>query len=161
MHYEKLLQSPEQEMSRLCQCLGIQFVPSMLELGVGGADEWQFGDKKNPYKSVKPNDQNIDKWKKELENPQVWRFANDYLELLGSDTLSQMGYSYEILRQCLDEYYPSYPFRLWNTVSLEWLLKERTELASLDYGYYLLRIVVELQNRGLWGTFTQLINRGR
>ncbi len=153
LHYEKLLQYPEQEISQLCERLGIEFLPSMLEFGVANADKWQLGDKKDPYKSVKPNIQNIEQWKVELENPQVWRLVNDYLKLLGSDMIQQMGYSYEQLRQCLDEYYPPHRFRLWNTIPLQWLLKESTDFPTLNYGYYLVSKLNELQKKGVWGTF--------
>ncbi|MGB3405203.1 MAG: hypothetical protein WBA77_21145 [Microcoleaceae cyanobacterium] len=66
--------------------------------------------------NTKPNPQHSAHWKHSLKDPQIWQLVNDYLTILGEDTITKMGYSYEELQQTLDAHRPS-------TLSLKELLE--------------------------------------
>jgi hypothetical protein len=116
LHYEKLLENPEAEISQLCQKLELEFIPSMINYGEQNHPQWRFGDPKNLYENTKPNSQHSDHWKHSLKDAQTWQVVNDYLAILGEETITQMGYSYEELQEIIQTYCPS-------TLSLKELLE--------------------------------------
>lgn len=107
LQYEKLLMNPEAEMQRVCQQIGVEFLPEMIHYGESDAPAWRFGDKKSVYENTKPDAQYLEKWTTALKTPQVWRLVHDYLQLLGPETLTAMGYSYEELEQTVETYRPA------------------------------------------------------
>ena len=153
LNYEQLLKHPSQEIELICQKLDLEFTPSLLEYGDHTDLSWAMGDKKSVDRYISPDTQNSDRWISELENnPQLWRLANDYLEFLGPEIIHRMSYDYEKLRNILNKRQPS-QLRLLNTMSLDWVLKEPTELASFNYGYLPIKIMNLLQ---LYGPFRAL-----
>ncbi len=102
LHYEQLLTNPETEISQLCQKLGLDFTPSMINYGEQNHPKWTFGDPKNLYENTKPNPQHSDHWKQSLKDPQIWQVVNDYLTFLGEETITQMGYSYPELQETVE-----------------------------------------------------------
>jgi hypothetical protein len=74
----------------------------MINYGEQNHPKWTFGDPKNLYENNKPNPQHSDSWKDSLKDAQTWQVVNDYLSLLGEETITQMGYSYSELQQILD-----------------------------------------------------------
>jgi HPt (histidine-containing phosphotransfer) domain-containing protein len=113
---KKLLENPEAEISQLCQKLELEFIPSMINYGEQNHPQWRFGDPKNLYENTKPNSQHSDHWKHSLKDAQTWQVVNDYLAILGEETITQMGYSYEELQEIIQTYCPS-------TLSLKELLE--------------------------------------
>jgi hypothetical protein len=102
LHYEKLLENPEVEISQLCQKLGLEFIPSMINYGEQNRPKWRFGDPKNLYENTNPNPKHSDHWKDSLKDAQVWQVVNDYLTILGEDTITKMGYSYPELQEIVE-----------------------------------------------------------
>jgi hypothetical protein len=98
LHYEKILENPETEISQLCQKIELEFIPSMINYGEQNHPQWRFGDPKNLYENNKPNPQHSDHWQQSLKEAQTGQVVNDYLTLLGEETITQMGYSYEELQ---------------------------------------------------------------
>jgi len=123
VHYEDLVENPENEMRRICEKLGIEFMPEMVEYGRHDIPHWHFGDQKEVYQHTQPVSQNVDKWVRAIKEPQTWRLTYDYLQLLGQETIEQMGYSYEALWQVLQEHRPG-RVRMWFTFPITWLLKK-------------------------------------
>lgn len=137
LHYEKIILNPQKEFQRICQTMGLEFFPEMIEYGINNSTKWQFGDQKLVYQKTRPEPQNLDKWILSLENPQIWQAANDYLEFLGLEIVYQMGYSYRQLRKTLDINRPK-EVDMAKISSVEWLKRkpehdQETPQTSLGY----------------------------
>jgi sulfotransferase family protein len=77
-------------------------------------------------------------WIEELDDPQKWRFAHDYLIYLGGDTISAMGYDFDELRHIIESKRPSSISRA-KTMPLLWLLNqpdEETIRRTWHYRFY-------------------------
>jgi hypothetical protein len=123
VHYEQLVRDPENVVQGICERLGIDFAPEMVEYGHHNLPRWHIGDQGEVYKYLRPVLQNTEKWVLALDKPQVWRLANDYLQFLGPNTIEQMGYCYQELQQILEAHRPR-RIRLWLTFPLAWLLNK-------------------------------------
>lgn len=124
LHYEWLLLNPESEVNKICSWLGLHFSPEMIDYGKAKDQPvWRYGDQNKVYQDTKPDSQNLDKWIMALDNPQVWRIVNDYLEFLGVEKFLQLGYSYEEMRNLLDAKRPQW-FDLWRTLPLDVLVED-------------------------------------
>lgn len=121
VHYEQLVADPLVESQKICAQLGLDFTPEMVEYGRAGLSHWLFGDEQEVYRQERPVPRFATRWMEELAHPQVWRFAHDYLNALGRNTVEQMGYSYDALAQVLEAHRPS-SRRLWRTIPLAWAL---------------------------------------
>lgn len=158
IQYESMLLNPNQMLRQISEGVNVEFEPNILDYSQDNSMEWSMGDKKKVYKYDKPDISNKDNWLIQLSDPQVWRLANDYLEFLGEETLRRMGYEYSELRQCLNSHYPG-RLNLWNTMSLECLIRDPNEYATLNYGYYPLRLASALRRKGLIGSGVELIRK--
>ena len=69
-----------------------------------------LGIKKDPYKTSQPNAKNIVTWQNNINSPQILKSLNDYLDFLGEEILTKMGYSYQELWQSLQTYHSDYRF---------------------------------------------------
>ncbi len=121
VHYEKLVREPEREVWRICDWLGIEFVPVMVECGHYPLLHWSFGDQ-HVYDRSRPDPRLADRWEGALQDPQFWRLAWDYLQLLGQERVERMDYPYKALCQLLNTRCPS-RMQLWFTFSAHWLLQ--------------------------------------
>lgn len=156
VHYEKLLSSPENETKKICNEIGVEYFPDMIEYGGHNMPEWRFGDTVEVYNLKRPASEKSDKWMEYTKDPQMWRLMDDYLHDLGPETLNKLGYPYEDLRETLKEHTPP-PRRLLSTLSLNKLLKEEQELRNLEFYYE--KLLASLQKRGLQATLTEGILR--
>lgn len=150
VHYEQLLTEPEIEVQRICGRLGVDFVPEMIKYGRHNLPRWHFGDQEAVYQFMRPVLQNAEKWVQALDDRQVWRLANEYLQLLGQETVQQMGYAYGELRQILRAHEP-HRVHLWFTFSLAWLLEKPIE-DRRRWIRGIVRLKRSLQRRGIVGT---------
>ena len=136
LHYEKLLANPEKQVLKLCTDLNIKFEGEMLDYGKKPLPKWQFGDQKKVYSNSRPNASNANAWIDNLNNPQVWRFAHDYLNILTPRILSGLGYSFEELKLVLQTKKPN-KIQLSTTFPLKWLLKKtlctEPDAHNIDY----------------------------
>ncbi len=148
LHYESLLKNPEQEIEKICDKLNIDFLPEMISYRHDNSPKLGFGykdQKRDVYLTGKPKPENLDKWLSATKEPQLWRVVDDYLEFLGQETVSQMGYSYKQLRQQLNARRPQ-SFYLWRTFPL-------LQLFSKPQGYqwwkyHLLRLGSSIRQLG-------------
>lgn len=153
IHYEELVNNPENEVRCICDRLGINLTPGMIEYGNDKPD-WRFGDHKEIHKHTRPTPENVDKWIQAVKDPQIWRLTSEYLELLGLETVEQMGYNYQELRGVLDGRQP-HGSHLRLTFPLAWLLdkpqdeRRRWERDSI-------RLIRSLQRHGFQGAASAL-----
>lgn len=157
VHYESLVNEPEREVSLICEKLGIPFIPEMIEYGHHDLPRWRFGDQRGVYNYDRPTAENAEKWKTMIEDLQVWRLADEYIEMLGKDLIERMGYAYEGLREWLDSHRPS-RLRLALTCSLDELIKKPVE-ERRQYEWNLLRLARSLQQRGINGTIIAMMRK--
>lgn len=99
VRYETLVSEPEMQISGLCQSLGIAYEPSMLEYANTPAPKGTMNDTVGIHQHRRPSTENLDKWKKLADNRQTLYFARCYLQNLGSDLLSRLGYSFTEIEQ--------------------------------------------------------------
>ena len=150
VRYEQLVTDPEGQVRRMCDMLGVDFVRVMVEYGRHDLPDWSFGDVEGIYEHVRPALENAQKWVQMLRDPEVWRLANDYLHLLGRETIEQMGYPYEELRQVL-ETHRSHWISPWPTFPLAWFLRESVK-GRKRWMHSVSVLMMSLRWRGVWGT---------
>lgn len=102
VHYENLVNQPEKLIKELCDYLEIEYHSTILEkfgkINIKGI----MGDKKC-YNSDKIFKDSIYKWKKFFATPLRKKFAKNYLNYLGEEVISIMGYDYKsIMREIED-----------------------------------------------------------
>ena len=110
--YESLVEHPEQEVKKLCDWLSITFQNKMLDYGKTKQGRWQMGDQTSVNKFDRPVTDSLDKLTEFVRSAQNWKYADNYLEFLGPETVQQLGYSYSELRDGLDSYRPPAIVRL-------------------------------------------------
>ncbi len=148
VHYEQLVGDPDKEVHRICDKLGIEFVPEMVEYGRQKLSRFNLGDDEEIYRHKRPSSEKIDKWTQSLDDPQVWLLIHDYLNLLGRETIEQMGYSYEELLGKIEAYQPKQS-DLRFRVPLELLIKKPEERNLAEY--VMARLTTVIYQRGIWG----------
>ncbi len=123
IYYEQLVKNPGHEIWRICQKLGLDFVPAMLEYNNFDFSNWSFGDQGEINRHAQPVLQNVEKWVSDLDDPQTWQLANDYLQFLDEETVQRMGYSFKELERILKAHRP-HKVRLWRKLTLSQLLSK-------------------------------------
>lgn len=119
VRYEEFVAAPSASTRTLCEELGVTYVDGMENYGTG--EPWQLGDQGLAFSVGRPNESRIESWKEAFVDPQSWRCASDYLELLGPSLLESLGYSYGRARDAMDRARPS-SMRLLSTRPLSHLL---------------------------------------
>ncbi len=146
VHYEPLIQHPESEMRRLCKRLGFPAAPQVTDQGAHKVLRWEVDDRASMPAEVRIDSSNAERWQQTLTRPQVWRLVDDYLHLLGEQTIESMGYSYTELCQVVDAHRPRLP-RTWLTLPLGTLMKRRFEQRAW-WIRLLTRLARSLRTRG-------------
>jgi hypothetical protein len=131
VHYEALVEEPAAEVAGLCQHLGLEFEPAMLDYGAQPAFKGRYGDPAGVDRHTRPTTASLDRWLELGRSRQGRHLARAYLEGLGPETVARMGYDAGQLLARLeaeplegrglvvswDRIFPSRPGRL-NTLSL-------------------------------------------
>lgn len=155
--YEDLLSDPEHLIKIISEKLEIDFYPECINYSnlnfpriyIDGTKKF-FGDPKSVDKKTKPDPENKEMWTKNLEDPQVWRIANEYLQFLGRDTLQAMGYIYDDLEKILDDHRPSTLSRCL-TYSFSWILSSPQEHER--FKPFIFKLIRLLRKQGMLKTF--------
>lgn len=106
VHYEQLITSPDSEITRICQHLGLPAEPGLTEYGKREQPRWRQGDQTKVYSLRQPDRTNVENWTKRLRHPRTWQMASAYLRVLGERTTRALGYSYDELHQELQQNRP-------------------------------------------------------
>lgn len=157
VHYESLVTAPEAEIQRICNWLDISFDTKIVDYGKQGLARWGLSDP-NLYNHSRPHTDSIDKWKKSLADPQVWRIMNDYLNEIGRATTEALGYSFDELTRYVTATRPT-AFELWSTFSLQWLLEKPFERRRI-WDWLRVRTITSFRKRGAAATARLGIRRG-
>jgi hypothetical protein len=123
LSYEELVRHPDREIQKLCESVGVPFVPEIIEYAQVDGSRWPLGDQQTVYQHTRPAEALLDRWLLALRDPQTWRLADDYLTFLGRDNVRGMGYNYDEMRALLEARRPNRA-RLLFTSSLSRLIRE-------------------------------------
>ncbi len=89
--YEELIDNPDREIGRLCQDLGLRDVSGLKNYDKN--ESYKFGDKKSVGKYDNPVKDFKDSWMKEAKSDSLkCALFLGYLNMLGEETIAQMGY---------------------------------------------------------------------
>ncbi len=157
VNFEEFVQNTEPQLRKICHAMGIDFVSEMIDYGHGRLPHWQHGDQERVYQHSSPVSAIAEKWTESLENAQTWRLLRDYLQLLGQDTVEQMGYSCSELEGKLERFQPN-AMRQWLTIPLDWLLKEPPERRG-TCTRILMQVGGSVRARGARGTVSEICRR--
>jgi hypothetical protein len=97
INYERLLQSPENELFRVMKYLELDFHPRLLEEFSKVIFCGPMGDKKGVNEFDHVSTSPIDKWKATINNPLRRMWCRRYLKWIGQDRLRIMGYDLDEL----------------------------------------------------------------
>ena len=100
--YEDLVDSPEEEIEKIFEYLELPYEESVIEYGGKVKFKGSMGkDRKSLYRHAKPVSDYKDAWLSTYHNPQINYLARQYLDILGPQLLSEMGYSHDDLTAML------------------------------------------------------------
>lgn len=102
VHYENLVQSPDEEIKRVCNSTGLDFTPDLLTYSLPPRTPGQFGDPTGIYQANRPESNRLEKWLLLGKASQTRYLARKYLQTLGPSLVEKMGYSYDATLTTLD-----------------------------------------------------------
>lgn len=123
IRYEDFVKEPEKFTKEICENLKLGFNSEIISYGKNKIRRWRLGDQESVYENIGPTVESVDKWKNNLDNAQIWRLLNDYLQMLGEELITGLGYSYNELSGILEGKKPNI-IALSFTKSLQSLLKK-------------------------------------
>jgi len=95
LHYEGLVNNTQVEIKKVCLTLNLPFHNSMIEYGNYPKLKGRFGDQIEVNQHNEPVKTSLEKWKTHLNSdPELRKFAIEYIQFLGVQKLSALGYSY-------------------------------------------------------------------
>ncbi len=107
INYENLIAEPESNVKDLCAFLNINYEPEMINYDNSMGINWKFGDQATVREKNKADASHAHKWTENLYNPQMWRCTNDYINQLGAQIISKMGYSSDEIIDILEKHKPN------------------------------------------------------
>ena len=121
IHYETLVTEPEDSIRKICEHLEIDYQRDMLNYGSRPAPVGRMNDPNGIHQHSKATAGSLDKWTKLGRNSQHRLFALSYLEQLGPETLTSLGYDPDALETEIrtshieNHITPVYPWKLATT----------------------------------------------
>jgi tetratricopeptide (TPR) repeat protein len=111
VRYEDLVNHTENTITNLCNYLNIEFNSDLLNYGDKNPPDGRFGDQVGIVKHRRAVPNYIDKWTENLSTPELYEFSLKYLNELGHELISELGYSYT---QILDKLHHKFSIRNLN-----------------------------------------------
>lgn len=146
VRYENLVTEPEVTVRDICEKLSLPYSSSMLRYGDKPVLRGRLGDQWGLPQHSSPVTTSLNGWKKNLCVPQKAHFMLDYLEHLGSDLVTRMGYSYEeLVEEVRPHVRPGHilPWQLAIKPPEHRTLRERTK-RKLVYNQRTLRLIASM-----------------
>ena len=94
IHYEKFVTAPETAIPALCNYLGLDFQETMLDYSGTPKPVGKYNDTAGIDLHTRPSTGSVEKWKSMVDDDQSLHFAQRYLETLGENTITRLGYDY-------------------------------------------------------------------
>jgi hypothetical protein len=101
IHYEHFVEDPEKSIQKLCRYLGLDYKESMLDYSSTPQPVGRFNDPTGINQHTRPSTGSVDKWKGMINDDQELYFARSYLDHLGEETITRLGYDYREIYQDL------------------------------------------------------------
>lgn len=102
IRYESLIATPEAELRRVCQWLGLAYQPGLLDYGERLLPSGRYGDPIGVRRHSTPTAGSLDRWLQMGASIPERYFALDYLGSLDSEVVARMGYDSSQLRSKLE-----------------------------------------------------------
>ena len=103
VHYEKLVTNTNEEVEKICNHIGLDFEEEMIDYQSRiGVLPGKLVDPKSIHKHGTAVDDYLEAWKKSLKTNQDKTIAKGFMEHLGKDLVSKLGYSYDETVNYLD-----------------------------------------------------------
>ena len=131
IHYETLVTEAEDTIRKICEHLQIDYQPDMLKYGNRPAPVGTMNDPIGIHQHSTPTAGSLDKWTKLGCNSQHRSFALSYLDTLGPETLTSLGYDSDELEQEIrtsqieNHISPTYPWKLAMTLQQHHRFRDR------------------------------------
>jgi len=103
VHYENLVASPESEIRRLCNAIGLGFDSAMLDYSATSLPESEFGDQTNVDRHTQPVGDYAEVWRQSFSDEQRGALGAELLDELGEELFAAMGYDYDDARRLVGE----------------------------------------------------------
>ena len=94
VHYESLVTEPAGQVEALCNRLGLDYHPAMLDYGKRPRPEGEWGDPTGIDRHGRAATESLERWLDLGSDSQTRHFAESYLQALGPDLLTDLGYDY-------------------------------------------------------------------
>ena len=101
VRYEDFVRHPEDRLKEICDRLHIPFEKEILRYGDFQAPVGRMGDPVGVQRYRAPSAERLDKWTERLQSAERRLLAEVYLQFLGRETVSAMGYDYDRLQNKL------------------------------------------------------------
>jgi hypothetical protein len=101
VRYEDLVTDPEMHVRALSERLSLTFNPQMLDYQNSKQPQGRFGDQGNISKHSTPVADSVEKWHTSLATDELARFAYGYLNSLGREVITKLGYDFETISNTL------------------------------------------------------------
>jgi len=102
VHYEALVQRPEEVVGALCGRLGLAFSPAMLQYRAASFPGGRMGDPAGVHRHTRPTPEGLNGWLALGGTRQTRHFALAYLDALGPALLARLGYNADEMRAQLE-----------------------------------------------------------
>ncbi|MBM3811423.1 MAG: sulfotransferase [Acidimicrobiia bacterium] len=110
VQYEHMVEQPERVIRGICEFLGIEFLPGMIDYGESAEGRWLYGDQGTVYRHGRPITERQARWRGTLGRSAArLSWGGSYLDALGGETIARLGYRMEELRQELETVTPAEP----------------------------------------------------
>lgn len=114
VRYEELVSNTEKVIQRLCDEINLPFQREILEYGSSKPLIGRYGDRVGIFKHNSAVTDYIENWIENLSQPNLSEFSKRYIEELGPELVSTLGYSYEEILVKLDKIDPKTSYLLSN-----------------------------------------------
>jgi len=102
IRYEDLVTAPETQVRQLCAYLGIDFREDMLDYSNTPAPQGRMNDPVGIHRHTRPSGDSLEKWKAMGSDGQQRHLALEYLDALGKQTVTDLGYDPVELRSTIE-----------------------------------------------------------
>ena len=102
VRYEDYVTAPEEHTREICGKLEITYQPGMVDYSNSDPVKGFMQDRTGIQQHTKPSDARVESWKQLLGDKTQIHYAQKYLDALGSDTVTRLGYSYTELREAVE-----------------------------------------------------------
>ncbi len=137
LRYEDLVSEPEDIVNALCEFLGIEFDPGMLDYSDTPAPVGRMNDPVGIHRHTAPSPASLEKWKELGRDAQLREFALGYLDALGGSVIADLGYDPAELRAEIEGSQVDgparflYPWKLAIKPQERWTMKDHFASAYL------------------------------